>query len=82
VAGFLDAAVPGSLATTMSRGSSYKRGQDWSIMDVEDLRDFAKALTIDDLTIIMARSRQEIQKKLVELGLSPVKSGPNNTDES
>ena len=51
-------------------------------MDVEDLRDFAKALTIDDLTIIMARSRQEIQKKLVELGLSPVKSGPNNTDES
>jgi len=66
----------------MSRDSGYKRGQDWSIMDVEDLRDFAKALTIDDLTIIMARSRQEIQKKLVELGLSAVKSGPNNTDES
>jgi len=51
-------------------------------MDIEDLRGFAKALTIDDLTIIMARSRQEIQKKLVELGLSAVKSGPNNTDES
>ena len=81
MAGFLDAAVPCSPATTMSRDSSYKRGQDWSIMDVEDLRDFAKALTIDDLTIIMARSRQEIQKKLVELGLSAVKSCPNDTDE-
>jgi hypothetical protein len=65
----------------MSRDSGYKRGQDWSIMDVEDLRDFAKALTIDDLTIIMARSRQEIQEKLVELGLSAAK-GDRNEDES
>jgi hypothetical protein len=47
----------------MSRDSSYKSGQDWSIMDVEDLRDFAKAMKIDDLTIIMARSRHEIQKR-------------------
>jgi hypothetical protein len=74
--------LPGPDRPTMSRDSSYKSGQDWSIMDVEDLRDFAKAMTIDDLTIIMARSRQEIQKKLVELGLSAVKSGPNHTDES
>ncbi len=51
-------------------------------MDVEDLRDFAKAMTIDDLTIIMARSRHEIQKKLIELGLSAVKSPANDTEES
>jgi len=50
-------------------------------MDIEDLRGFAKALTIDDLTIIMARSRQEIQEKLVELGLSAAK-GDRNEDES
>jgi hypothetical protein len=56
-------------------------GQDWSVMDVEDLRDFAKTMTIDDLTIVMARSRHEIQKKLIELGLSAVKDGPNATAE-
>ena len=50
-------------------------------MDVEDLRDFAKALTIDDLTIIMARSRQEIEENLVELSLSAAK-GDRNEDES
>ena len=56
----------------MTRASGYanrdrKNAQDWSIMDVEDLRDFAKTMTIDDLTIIIARSRQEIQKKLLNL---------------
>jgi hypothetical protein len=71
----------------MTRASGYtnrdrKNAQDWSIMDVEDLRDFAKTMTIDDLTIIMARSRHEIQKKLIELGLSAVKSPANDTDES
>ena len=38
-------------------------------------------MTIDDLTIVMARSRHEIQKKLIELGLSAVKDGPNATAE-
>jgi hypothetical protein len=51
-------------------------------MDVEDLRDFAKTMTIDDLTIVMARNRHEIQKKLIELGLSAVTGRSNDTAES
>jgi hypothetical protein len=35
-------------------------------------------VTIDDLAIVMVRSRHEIQKKLIELGLSAVTSGPND----
>jgi hypothetical protein len=57
-------------------------GEDWSVMDVEDPRDFAKVLTIDDLATVMMRSRHEIQKKLIELGLSAVKGGLNATAES
>jgi hypothetical protein len=56
-------------------------GQNWLVVDVEDLRDFAKTMTIDDLTVVMARSRHEIQKKLIELGLSGVKGGPNEAAE-
>ena len=56
-------------------------GEDWSVMDVEDLRDFAKVMTIDDLATVMMRSRHEIQKKLIELGLSAVKGGPNDAAE-
>jgi hypothetical protein len=48
----------------------------WSVMDVEDLRDFAKTMTIDDLTVVMARSRHAIQKKLIELGLSAARTAP------
>ena len=40
-------------------------------MDVEDLRDYAKVMTIDELATVLTRSRHEIQKKLIELGLSP-----------
>jgi hypothetical protein len=50
-------------------------GEDWSVMDVE-------VLTIDDLATVMMRSRHEIQKKLIELGLSAVKGGLNATAES
>ena len=57
-------------------------GEDWSVMDVEDLRDFAKVMTIDDLATVMMRSRHEIRKKLIELGLSAVKRRPNATAES
>jgi hypothetical protein len=46
-------------------------------MEVEDLRDFAKVMTIDDLATVMGRSREEIQQKLIELGLSAVKGSPN-----
>jgi hypothetical protein len=35
-------------------------------------------VTIEDLAIVMARSRHEIQKKLIELGLSAVTSGPDD----
>ena len=52
----------------------HKSGQDWSALDLEDLRDFAKILTVDELTFFMARSRQDIQKKLTELGLSAAKA--------
>jgi hypothetical protein len=45
------------------------RAPGWSVMDVEDLSDLAKTMTIDDLTVVTARSRHEIQKKLIELGL-------------
>ena len=46
-------------------------GEDWSFADVEDLRDFAKIMTIYDLATVMGRSRHEIQKKLIELGVRP-----------
>jgi hypothetical protein len=65
----------------MARASGYthrdrKGEQNWSAMDVEDLRDFAKTMTIDELTFVMARSRHEIQKKLIELGLTAAR-GPS-----
>ena len=50
-------------------------GKDWSVMDVEDLRDYAKVMPVDDLATVMMRSRHEIQKKLIELGISAVKGG-------
>jgi hypothetical protein len=50
----------------------------WSVMDVEDLRDYAKVMTIDDLATLLRRSRHEVQKMLVELGLAPRK-GPAGT---
>jgi hypothetical protein len=53
-------------------------GKAWSVMDVEDLRDYAKVMTTDDLATLLMRSRHEVQKKLIELGLAPMK-GPSGT---
>jgi hypothetical protein len=67
----------------MARESDHsERGTDWSVLDVEDLRDFAKTMTIDELTTVMARSRHDIQRKLIELGLTAVKDASNETAES
>jgi hypothetical protein len=53
-------------------------GKAWSVMDVEDPRDYAKVVTTDDLATLLMRSRHEVQKKLVELGLAPLKR-PSDT---
>ena len=58
------------------------RGNDWSVMDVEDLRDYAKVMTIDDLATFLVRSRHEVQKKLIELGLSPMAAKPKTLPDS
>jgi hypothetical protein len=47
--------------------------KDWSVMDVEDLRDYAKVMTLDELAAVLVRRRHEIQRKLIELGLSTVR---------
>ena len=66
----------------MARESDHsERGTDWSVLDVEDLRDFAKTMTIDELMTVMARSRH-VQRKLIELGLTAVKEASNETAES
>jgi hypothetical protein len=57
--------------STEDENQNRNSGGDWSFTDVEDLRDFAKVMTIDDLATIMGRSRHQIQKKLIELGLRP-----------
>jgi hypothetical protein len=41
-----------------------------------------KTMMIDHLTIVMARSSQEIQMKRIELGLSALKGGRSDTAES
>ena len=37
-------------------------------MDVEDLPDYAKVMTLDELAAVLVRRRHEIQRKLIELG--------------
>jgi hypothetical protein len=74
-----DPVLSGALELDDPPGSPYAgderldrdRGKDWSVMDVEDLRDYAKVMTIDDLATLLGRSRHQVQKKLIELGLSP-----------
>ena len=59
--------------STEDENQNPSSGKDWSFTDVEDLRDYAKVMTIDDLATVMGRSRHEIRKKLIELGLRPAR---------